>query len=181
MNRAVTATFLSLFSSLASAAEWQLKISTDAMTDATTREAFITAPTGEKFTVIRRSDGSVWGYVQLSGMSQFGINDKLLVRVDKNTPMEFDDRLERLSKSLGRPMKTWEWNPSLVGFRMWHGKEDEGCGIIKQMFEGKLVVVRYHPDQSTARDITFEAAGGQKALSDALAVNLGSCPEDKTH
>lgn len=179
MKKSMAIIFLTLSSSCLFAGEWQLKVTKDAMTDATTSEAFINSSAGDKLSVIRRSDGSVWGYVQLSGLNQFGINDSLLVRVDKNPVAEFNDRFEKLSNSLGKPIKTWEWNPNLIGFRMWHGKADEGCGIIKQLYEGKVVVVRYHPNQSTTRDITFEISGGQKALSDALSVDLSSCSTAK--
>lgn len=172
--------FLLVLSSFSHAGEWQLKTTIDAFTDITASEAFITTPEGEKLTIIRRSDKSVWGYVQLSGINQFSIDEALLLRVDKNPPVEFNDRLEKLSVSLGRPMKTWEWNPSLIGFRMWHGEAKEGCGLIKQLFDGKVVIVRYHPNQSTTRDITFEITGGQKALSDSIAYDLSNCPVKKT-
>lgn len=179
MEKVIVAILLFSLSSLASSADWQIKTKTDAMTDETSSEAFVIASTGEKLTIIRRGDNSVWGYLQLSGMNQFGINEKILFRVDRNPPSEFDDRLEKLTARLGKPIKTWEWNPSLVGFRMWHGKAEEGCGALKQLHDGKVVIVRYHPNQSTTRDITFEITGGQKALSDVVAVDLSVCPEKK--
>ena len=158
------------------AADWELSVSTDAMTDEVTRQAYVIAQGGEKFTVMRKSDGSVWGYVQLSGVAQFGVDDSLMVRVDKNEPREFDDRLQRMTLNIGTPIQTWEWNPNLVGFRMWHGKVNEGCGFIEQLFHGKQLVVRYSPNQSTFRDITFLLSGNQSAIPEALGFDIASCP-----
>ncbi len=179
MKKLITLGLLAI-SSTAFAGNWELRTSTDAMTDTVASQAVVDAPSGEKFTVMRRSDGSVWGYVQLSGVNQFGINDNLMVRVDKNKPFEFNDKLEKLTRQLGKPIESWEWNPSLIGFRMWHGKVDEGCGIVQQLFHGQQIVVRYHPNQSTFRDITFPLTGNQKAISDALGFDINTCPASKT-
>lgn len=171
---------LFMASSVANAGDWVLQTSTDAMTDKTTSQAVVTAQDGETFTILRRSDGSVWGYLQLSGMNQFGINESLLFRVDKDTPIEFNDKLQKLTQKLGHPIATWEWNPSLIGFRIWAGKVEEGCGIVQKIFKGSQIVVRYHPNQSTFRDVTFVLTGNQKAISDALGFDINTCPAGKT-
>lgn len=159
------------------AGDWELKSKSDAMTDAVTKEATVTSPDGDKFTILRRADGSAWGYVQLGGSGLFGIDETLMVRVDKNKPVEFNDKFEKLAVKLKMPsMNIWEWNPNLIGFRIWHGKQDEGCGLIKQLFDGQQVIVRYHPNQSTLRDITFPLTGNNQALSDALGIDVAACP-----
>lgn len=170
---------LTLFAApgLVFAGEWELKSSTDAMTDQTSSQAEVRSADGDTFTVLRRSDGSVWGYVRLAGTNQFGINENLMIRVDKNKPIEFNDKLATLSRQLGisNPIQMWEWNPSLIGFRMWHGNPAEGCGIIQQLYNGHQIIVRYHPSQSTYRDITFTLSGNAKAITDALGFNINDC------
>lgn len=159
------------------AGDWELKSKTDAMTDAVSKEASVTSPDGDRFTILRRGDGSAWGYVQLAGSNMFGISDTLIVRVDKNKPVEFSDKFEKLAIKLKMPtMNMWEWNPSLIGFRIWHGKQEEGCGLIKELYDGQQIIVRYHPNQSTQRDITFPLTGNNQALSDALGIDVAACP-----
>ena len=164
---------------LALAGNWELRTSTDAMTDQVVSQAIVTAQTGETFTVMRRSDGSVWGFVQLSGSSQFGINDSLMIRVDKNTPVEFNEKFEKLTAQLGKPIESWDWNPTLIGFRMWHGKVDEGCGMVQQLYYGHQLIIRYNPNQSTFHDITFQLTGNPEAIADALGIDIAMCPASK--
>jgi len=174
MNKPLALTLLAV-PGLVSAANWELKTSTDAMTDQTSSQAEVRSADGDTFTVMRRSDGSVWGYVRLAGTNQFGINENLMVRVDKNKPFEFNDKLEKLTQQLGKPIEAWEWNPSLIGFRMWHGKPAEGCGIVQQLYNGQQIIVRYHPNQSTYRDITFALSGNAQAITDALGFSINAC------
>lgn len=114
---------LTLLPFVAVAAEWNSVTRTDAMTDEETSEAYIESTTGDRFTLLRRSDDSVWGYLELDSPHQFSVGYYLMARVDKNEPRDFDDKLEKLTERLGDKIKTWEWNPSLIGFRMWHGKK----------------------------------------------------------
>jgi hypothetical protein len=154
---------------------WKLKTSVDPITDKTTKEAYIIDSPGNKLTILRRSDGSVWAYIQLSGINQFGINEELIFRVDKNEPMEFNDNLEKLSEKYGKKIQSWEWNPNLIGFRMWHGKADEGCGYIQQLYFGKELIVRYHPNPSTQKDIVFAIDKNQDAIIQALDLQISLC------
>lgn len=165
-----------LISTSAFSADWESKTVIDKMTDKASIDAFVVSSNGDKFTIVRRQDDTIWGYIQLAGVNQFSVNEKLLMRVDKNTPVELSDELDILSKQLGRPMKTWEWNPSLIGFRLSHGKLNSGCGVLKQLFDGKQLILRYHPNQSTTRDIEFTLSGNQKVISDAVGFDLSNCP-----
>ena len=174
MNKLLALALIAL-PGLAFAGNWELKTTTDAMTDQTSSQAEVKSADGDTFTVMRRSDGSVWGYVRLAGMNQFGINENLMVRIDTNKPFEFNDKLEKLTRQLGKPIESWEWNPSLIGFRMWHGKPDEGCGIVQQLYNGHQIIVRYHPNQSTYRDITFPLTGNATAITDALGFSISAC------
>ena len=167
---------LMLFPFAALAAEWNSTTRTDAMTDEETTEAYIESTTGDRFTLLRRSDGSVWGYLKLDSPHQFSVGEQLIARVDKNDPREFNDRLEKLTESLGDKIEAWEWNPSLIGFRMWHGKKDEGCGYVSQLYNGSRLIFRYHPNQSTTRDLVFELAGNQETISKAVGFDISQCP-----
>lgn len=165
-----------LVASTATAGDWEAKTTTDAMTDATSTEAFVTNADGDKFTMLRRSDGTVWGYIELSGIKQFSVNERLMVRVDKNDPVEFNEDFEKLSRELKMPMDTWEWNPNLIGFRMWHGKFNEGCGMVQRLFKGQQLIIRYHPNPSTISDVVFPLYGNQKTISDAVGFDVATCP-----
>ncbi len=168
---------LMLAPSVTFAAQWVSVTRTDAMTDEETTETFVESTTGDKFSLLRRSDESVWGYLQLASPNQFSVGEQLMARIDKNEPREFNDKLEKLTADLGMKVESWEWNPSLIGFRLWHGKKDEGCGYVRQLYDGKRLVIRYHPNQSTTRDIVFELDGNQKAISKAVGFDVSHCPE----
>jgi len=167
---------LTLLPFAAMAAEWNSVTRTDAMTDEETIEAHIESTTGDRFTLLRRSDGSVWGYLELDSPHQFSVGDQVMARVDKNEPREFNDKLEKLTESLGDKIESWEWNPNLIGFRMWHGKKDDGCGYVQQLYNGSLLIFRYHPNQSTTRDLMFELDGNQAAISKAVGFDVSQCP-----
>lgn len=157
------------------AGDWKLITREDAMTDQVTKEAMVTAPGGEKFSVLRRSDGRVWGYFQLAGLDQFSVGERLMLRIDKNEPQEFNEDLHNVMKSLGSPEGAWEWNPNLIGFLIWHGEAKSGCGMLRTLYEGHQVIIRYHPNQSTVRDVVFPLTGNKKALSEAMDVDLSKC------
>lgn len=154
---------------------WALKKSVDPITDKNTKEAFIKNKDNNILTIIRRSDNSVWGYIQLAGFEQFGVGDELILRVDKNEPVEFNDKLERISEKLGKKIQSWEWNPNLIGFRMWHGSAQDGCGYIEQLYHGKELVVRYHPNKSTQKDIFFSIEKNHNAILNAIDLEISSC------
>ena len=169
------ATMLLLVAGVASASDWSLKTSTDSMTDETRKQASITNQDGDRFTVIRRSDNSVWGYIQLADGKMFNVGERLMLRVDKNKAVSFNEDFEKLTKKLGKPMEAWEWNPNLIGFRMWHGDPAEGCGLIKQLYDGSQLIIRYHPNDSTERDVTFDLSGNSQAITQALDFQISSC------
>ncbi|MGV8803489.1 MAG: hypothetical protein ACWA6Y_00835 [Polaromonas sp.] len=154
---------------------WVLKTSIDLITDKNTKEAFITNKDNNILTIIRRNDNSVWGYIQLAGFEQFGVSDKLIFRVDKNEPVEFNDKLEKISEKYGEKIQSWEWNPNLIGFRMWHGSVEEGCGYIQQLYHGKELVVRYHPNKSTQKDIFFSIEKNHDAILNSIDLEIYLC------
>ena len=176
MRRIIIILVVILFSSSASA--WELKKSVDAMTDKVSHTVFVVSNDGSRFTLIRKSDNSVWGYIELVGMNQFMVNERLLLRVDTNPPKEQNNDFNKMMASLGlsdSAPKMWEWNPNLIGFRIWHGKIDEGCGYIQELFEGKKLVIRYHPNQSTTKDVYFDISKNKAAIPTALGIDMDQC------
>lgn len=153
-----------------SLADWKVQESVDAMTDKVSKTAYVVSDDGSRFTVIRKSDKKVWGYLKLSGMNQFKINESLILRVDKNKPIDFNDKLQ---KSFG--ISSYEWNPSLLGFLIWHGKADEGCGLVGQLLKGKKMVIRYHPNKSTFKDIVFDISKNKTAIKEGLGLESEQC------
>ena len=65
MLRAFLATVLGLLASTANA--WTLQESVDAMSDKASRQVLVTAPDGSTFTLLRKTDGSIWGYLKITG------------------------------------------------------------------------------------------------------------------
>jgi len=163
------------FSSQASLAAWEFKSSTDAMTDRVSKEAVVMSTTGDKFTITVRSDNSVWGYIQLAKGNQFMVGEELMIRVDKNQPSKFSGMLDRMLKDV----KLWEWNPSLIGFRIFHGDFSANCGaILPQYYNGEKMLLRYHLNQSTQRDLEFDINGNREALSQTVGHDLATCPRN---
>lgn len=165
---------MSIFPSHAYA--WKLIERTDKITDVVVKTTVVTSAEGATFTVVRQTDNSVWAYVKLAGFDQFMVNEKLVLRIDKNTPIDFSDSLQEVSTRLGRPIHSWEWNPSLIGFRLWHGNPESGrCGQVTAILKGFSLIVRYHPNQSTTRDLTFDISENKASLLKALDLRARQC------
>ncbi len=160
---------LVIFPSL-SFADWKIQKTVDSMTDKITKTAYVLSKDGNRFTLIRKSDQKVWGYLKLKGMNQFKINESLLLRVDKNKPRSISDKMQ---KKFG--ISSYEWNPSLMGFLVWHGKSDEGCGFIGQLLNGKKLIIRYHPNKSTYKDIIFNISKNKAAIKGSLGLENSQC------
>lgn len=158
-------------STFVSAEGWEVETKVDAMTDVTRSSAMVTAKTGETLTILQRNDKTIWAYFELSGANQFSVNDRLILRVDKNKPMSYNKDFQELSRELGQPVTNWEWNPSLIGFEVGSGKADGGCHkIVTEIYTGENLVIRYHPNQSTIRDVIFPLANGKEAISKAIDI-----------
>ena len=157
------------------AGSWQVKTSVDAMTDEKTTRAYVVSEAGHRFTVITRNYIDVWGYVKLNGKPQFAPGQPVKIRIDKNNPVKYSDELDTLNEKLGEPSHTWEWNPSLVGFRIWYEQKDAVCGTVNELATGENLVVRYYPNNSTHRDISFSLNGSRDALARATGFDFSEC------
>lgn len=175
--RSIATTALVLFTTTAGA--WTLQESVDAMTDKVTRRIVATASDGSTLTLLRKSDKSVWGYIKLTGTNQFMVNERLMMRIDKDKPLEYNEDFQKMTAKVGKPLQLWEWNPSLIGFRIWHGVPAQGCGVVKRLMESSSVLVRYHPNQSLTRDIEFSTESNRNLIGVALGLDIIQCVESR--
>ncbi|PSF15373.1 hypothetical protein [Marinobacter shengliensis] len=105
----------------------------------------------------------------IGGSPTFEPNGLIEMRVDKNETMVVDpEKSKRLAELLGKP--TFQWEPATVGFLLWHGSEEEGCGYVGQLLQGQELKVRYQTN-SLERD-TFSAnlAGAKQSIINGLGL-----------
>jgi hypothetical protein len=151
--------FLSLTSG-AVASGWQLESSIDAMTDEPRQEVFVQNNGGDRLMIMRRSDGSIWGFLRLGGGRMFGSSRQgVMLRVDAHAPISY----------FGTRDSEFEWNPSLVAFRM-RTAASMHCEVFQQLHSGESLLVRYYPSDSTERDIKFTL---DPTTADALLTATG--------
>lgn len=150
---------------------WEIISKTDAITDKISIEASVISKAGDRLTIIERDDKTKWAFFELSSPNQFSINERLILRVDKNKPMNYNADFQNLSRKLGNQIFTWEWNPNLIGFKV---GSPGGChNILTQIFNGKKMVIRYHPNKSTSKDVVFLLAGGEEAINKVISSKCG--------
>lgn len=163
---------------------WEIKTLTDAMTDEISHQAVLTSHSGDTLTLLLRGKNKFWAFVQLAGANQFGIDTDLTIRIDANKPGLWDDSWDKLSRMIGKdPTHTWEWNPSLIGFEAGSYATKEGeenvCSFVRDLYGAKKIVIRYHPNKSTFKDIEFHSEGNQSIIIDAFHINLDTCERVK--
>jgi len=85
---------------------------------------------------------AVWMFITRKKIGTFEPNGIVELRVDKNEAHVIDPiKSKRLAKLIGTP--TFQWEPATVGFLLWHGLEEEGCGYIGELLQGQELKVRY--------------------------------------
>ncbi|MBE5317467.1 MAG: TonB C-terminal domain-containing protein [Xanthomonadales bacterium] len=156
------------FTSGVIASGWQLESRVDAMTDRTVEEAFIENTGGDRLMIMRRSDGSIWGFLRLGGGRMFGSSRQgLMLRVDSHAPISYSGARE----------SEFEWNPTLVAFRM-RTAGSMYCEVFQQLHAGESLLVRYYPSDSTQRDIKFQLdPTTADALLTATGVDVDRCSQ----
>ena len=155
---------------------WVLDDKIDSMTDEVTYTTYVTSEEGHRFSLVKKENDTIWGYLHLSGLNQFMINEELMFRVDKNKPKELSEEFEKLTYELGMGENVWEWNPSLIGFRLIPMGDNDSCGDgIKEINNGKKLVIRYHPNKSTYRDVHFDISKQKEAILKALKIDFTKC------
>ncbi len=152
-------------STSAGAAQWQLDSRVDAMTDLPSENVFIENAEGDRLTILRRSDQSIWGFLSLGEGRMFGSSRQgVLLRVDDHPPVGYSEA-----------NTAYEWNPALAGFRIGTA-ESSYCSIVRQLHAGEALAIRYFPNDSTQRDIRFELdPASADALLTATGVDMDQC------
>jgi hypothetical protein len=157
----------------AQAAPWKLEQRTDAITDDVVKYASIQSRSGDTATIIRKSGGEVWMYVRLRPAALFSTEQRLAARVDKHEAYSWSKREDDAMKGILPP--SFDWSPSLIGVRLWHGKAEEGCGFVGQLAKGRLLVVRHYPQEATVQDVMFDLPKDSGPLMRSLDLRPSDC------
>jgi len=121
-------------------AKWTYVNKIDEFTD---KKICYTEYTDENHRIQLSHEGkSVWMYITRKKNGTFEPNGIIELRVDKNELREIDPiKSKKLASLLGR--STFQWEPSTVGFLLWHGNEKEGLGYIGELLNGREFKARY--------------------------------------
>lgn len=168
MRLKVVALLISLFPMFAMAG-WGFVNKVDDFTD---QQVMYAAYSDDEHRIQLSHEGdSVWMFITRKKIGTFEPNGIIELRVDDNKSLAIDPvKSKRTAKLLG--ISTFQWEPSTVGFLIWHGKENEGCGYIGQLLEGKKLKGRYQTN-SMERD-TFQVSldGAKEAIISGLGLNI---------
>ena len=111
-------------------------------------------------------------FITKKGIETFEPNGIIELRVDKNDTRTIDPKKSKeLGKLLGK--KIFQWEPKTVGFLIWHGKEDEGCGLIGELLEGDFLSFRYQISSMERETYEISLEGAKEAIINGL--NLTIC------
>ena len=112
---------------------------------------------------------SVWMFITRKKVGTFDPKGIIEVRVDDNKTNTTDPvKSKRMAKLLGK--KIYQWEPSTVGFLLWHGKEDEGCGYINQLLNGSILKGRYQINSMERDTFKISLDGAREAIIKGLGL-----------
>lgn len=118
----------------------------------------------------REGDG-VWMFITRKKIGTIEPSGLIELRVDENKLRIIDPhKAKMLAKMLGK--ETFQWEPTTVGFLLWHGKEDEGCGYINELNSGKELKVRYQTSKMSHEIFKVGLGGAKNAIAKSLALNV---------
>lgn len=161
------ATLTIVFFTHAAHAEWTSVNKIDEFTDKQTK--FAAFNDSEHRIQLSHEGKAVWMFITRKKLGTFEPNGLIELRVDKNEVRVIDPvKSKRLAELVGK--KTFQWEPTTVGFLIWHGSEGEGCGYVDELLQGHELKVRYQTN-SLERD-TFNVAldGAKQAIIDGLGL-----------
>ena len=100
----------------------------------------------------------------------FEPNGIIEMRVDKNPSVLIDPaRLQSLSKLMKVP--TYQWEPATVGFLLWHGNEDDSCGFVGELLQGKELNIRYQTSSLHRDVLSVNLLNAKKSIIDGLGLS----------
>lgn len=160
-------TMITIFFNYAAHAEWTSMNKVDDFTDKQVRYAAFSD--AEHRIQLSHEGDAVWMFITRKKIGTFEPSGLIEMRVDTNVTRVIDPvESKRLAELLGRT--TFQWEPATVGFLLWHGSEEEGCGYIGELLHGRELKIRYQIN-SLERD-TFSASllGAKQAITDGLGL-----------
>src|SRR5690554_4663095 len=166
MYKLLTTIIILLFAQAAHA-EWTSVNKVDDFTDEQVRYAAFSD--ADHRIQLSHEGKAVWMFITRKKIGTFEPNGLIEMRVDKNETMVVDpEKSKRLAELLGKP--TFKWEPATVGFLLWHGSEEEGCGYVGQLLQRQELKVRYQTN-SLERD-TFSAnqTGAKQSIINGLGL-----------
>lgn len=115
---------------------------------------------------------SVWMFITRKKLGTFEPSGIIELRVDRNKTHIIDPAKAKLLSKLMKK-SVFQWEPSTVGFLLWHGKEEEGCGYIGQLLNGKELRGRYQLNSMERDSFKISLDGAKPAIIEGLG--LTSC------
>ena len=114
---------------------------------------------------------SVWMFITRKKIGTFEPSGIIELRVDDNKSRTIDPvKSKQLAELLGKT--TFEWEPDTVGFLIWHGKEDEGCGYVGELLEGKELKGRYQINSMERDTFKISLEGAKESIIGGLGLTI---------
>jgi len=167
---------LVLFAPALAQAGWEIRRSTDAMTDETRVSAQITTRDGHTFALYRRADRSVWAYLAVPERigNLLTATRRPIYRVDKLAADDLDGT-KRLEELTGK--QHFLGNARGVTWLVWHGEGRPDKGTLRDIMDGKQLLVRYFVIADRSREVRFDLSGARPVIAKALGVPAIAGPE----
>ena len=114
---------------------------------------------------------SVWMFITRKKIGTFEPSGIIELRVDDNKSRTIDPvKSKQLAELLGKT--TFQWEPATVGFLIWHGKEDEGCGYVGELLEGKELKGRYQINSMERDTFKISLEGAKESIIGGLGLTI---------
>jgi hypothetical protein len=112
---------------------------------------------------------AVWMFITRKKIGTFEPNGLIELRVDKNEVRVVDPvKSKQLTELIGKP--TFQWEPATVGFLLWHGSEEEGCGYVSELLQGQELKVRYQTNSLERDTLGASLIGAKQVIIDGLGL-----------
>lgn len=163
------ATFLISVFPITALAEWNYVNTLDAFTDE--KVVGVVYSDNEHRIQLSREYSDVWMYINRNEIGSFEPDTIIELRVDENETKTIDPSfLKQLGDILEKP--TYIWEPATVGFLIWHGEEDSGCGYIEQLLNGKELQGRYYLNRVLRDTFSISLEGAKEAIIEGLELSI---------
>ncbi len=172
MKTLFSALVLGVFSTVAMAG-W---ISVDKTDDFTDKQVTFARYTDTKHTIqISREDNGVWMYITRKLTGTLEPDTVVELRVDENKTFEVNPELSALLERLGQKA-SYQWEPKIVGFLIWHGIEEEGCAFIGELLLGSKLRGRYRLNSMERDTFSIPLEGARGAIIAGLDLKICGKP-----